>query len=70
MWDKLCNGFGKLVAKLTSGKYFLTICVGISFMWLVYKNQISNEAAVAIILTVMRDYFRASEEAKAKEEKA
>jgi len=62
MWQRFCAGCGKVVSKLTSGKYLLTVAVAVSYLWSVYKGLISNEASVAIILTVIKDYFQHSKE--------
>lgn len=43
--------------KLLSGRLFLTICAGLSFVWLVYTKTIDAKDAMVVILLVSNWYF-------------
>lgn len=43
--------------KLLSGRYFLTVVVGLAFIWCVYTKALPPAAIAAIIISVYKDYF-------------
>lgn len=46
-----------ITSKLFSGKYFLTVCCGVAFLYAVYA-KILNEATIGVIIFgVFKDYF-------------
>jgi len=53
-----------IVAKATSGKYFLTVCAGLVFMYTSYKGILPKEAIVSIITSVFTMYFLKKDEPK------
>ena len=48
----------KIVEKLTSGKFLLTIMVGISFLYATFTKLLSPEAVATIITMVFISYFQ------------
>jgi len=46
-----------VILKLLSGRLFLTVCAGLSFLWLVYKRSIEAKDAMVVILLVANWYF-------------
>ena len=51
-----------IVAKATSGKYFLTVCAGLVFMYTSYRGILPKEAIVSIITSVFTMYFLKKDE--------
>lgn len=50
-----------LIAKLGSGRLFLVICTGITFVYCSIHKIITAEAIVTIITCVMTNYFNRSD---------
>ena len=46
-----------ICSKATSGKYFLTVCAGLVFVYTSYKGILPKEAIVSIITSVFTMYF-------------
>ena len=46
-----------ILLKLISGRLFLTLCAGVSFVWLVYTQAIEAKDAMVVILLVANWYF-------------
>ena len=47
----------KLLNKITSGRFVLTVLVGIAFVYTVVEKTIPSEAAVGIFVMVIQGYF-------------
>ena len=47
----------KVVSKLLSGKFILTVVCAFVFAYAVYKKLIPNEATIVILTGVFKDYF-------------
>ena len=46
-----------MLAKLLSGRFVLTIIVGLTFSWLAINNIITPDASMSVILIVIYGYF-------------
>ena len=53
-----------ITAKITSGKYFLTVCSGLVFVYTSVKGILPKEAIVSIITSVFTMYFLKRDEQK------
>jgi hypothetical protein len=51
-----------ILAKLLSGKYFLTIASGIAFLFCVIHRILTPEAIVGILMFVFQSYFNKKSE--------
>ena len=47
----------RIVDKILSGRYALTLAVSLTFMYCAAKSIIPSEAVVGVIVLVIRDYF-------------
>ena len=47
----------KLITKLTSGRFLLTLITGAVFMYAVYNKLLEAQAVSAIIVLVFNSYF-------------
>ena len=47
----------KLVEKMTSGRFILTVITGVVFGYMAVTGKITGEASAAIIATVFTAYF-------------
>jgi hypothetical protein len=43
--------------KLLSGRYFLTLCAGVAFVYLACVGKLDQQTSALIIVMVMKDYF-------------
>jgi len=50
MWEKV-------VTKLMSGRFQLTVICGVTFCYAVWKNKVPDTAIVAILMMVFTSYF-------------
>ena len=50
MWEKI-------IGKLLSGRFILTVICGIVFAWSVYQKQLEAATITAILLSVFNSYF-------------
>ena len=48
----------KIIEKLTSGRYYLTVICGIAFLYAVWKRVLPPEATASIITAVFMSYFQ------------
>lgn len=46
-----------ILEKVTSGRWFMTVCAGITFVWCAVKGLIDSPAVTAIISSVITAYF-------------
>lgn len=46
-----------LVAKLTSGRFLLTVAAGITFAVCAITGKLNGETVAAIMVMIFRDYF-------------
>lgn len=54
--------WNRILAKIFSGKYFLTICCGIVFVYASFARVLNEATIAAIIVGVFKDYFAQSKE--------
>jgi hypothetical protein len=47
----------KVLDKIFSGRYFLTVCAGVAFVWLAVLGRLSAETVSMIIVIIIKDYF-------------
>jgi glutamine amidotransferase PdxT len=47
--------------KMLSGRFILTICAGVVFIYATVTKMLTPEAVALITLTVMKDYFGRSD---------
>ena len=47
----------RVIIKITSGKWILTVACAFAFLYCVLENQLPITAIVAIIVCVFKDYF-------------
>ena len=48
----------KVIEKLLSGKYFLTVIAGIAFLYCVVHKSLPSEAIAAILMGIIMSYFQ------------
>ena len=53
-WAKFLAG---VIAKVLSGRLFLTVCAGVAFLWVVLTKAIDGKDAMVVILLVANWYF-------------
>ena len=53
----------KIVNKLLSGKFWLTMMAGVAFMYAVYARIIPSEAVASIVTMVFVSYFTKNKDA-------
>ena len=53
-----------IIAKCTSGKYFLTVCSGVVFIYATVARILPEEAIASIVSTVFAMYFLKKENGK------
>ena len=52
----------RIAGKLFSGRYFITLCAGVVFIYCSMKKIITSEAIVAVIMYVVQAYFGKKQE--------
>jgi hypothetical protein len=50
-----------ILTKIFSGRYFLTVCCGIVFVYSAWARVLNEATIAAIIVGVFKDYFAAHE---------
>ena len=50
----------KILAKVLSGRYFLTVIGGLVFSYAVYAKILDNQATAAILTAIFMSYFQRS----------
>jgi hypothetical protein len=50
MWEKMLN-------KMLSGRFILTVICGVVFAWAVFQKQMESATITAILLSVFNSYF-------------
>lgn len=46
-----------IAEKLTSGRWILTVIIGLTFAYVSIRGRIPSEAVIGVIVMVIRDYF-------------
>jgi hypothetical protein len=58
----------EIIAKLTSGRFILTVICGLTFAYLACKKILPNEATMGVIILVFEAYFHRSDRTNEKGE--
>ena len=58
----------KIIEKLTSGRYFLTVVGGLAFLYCVWKRTLEPQAISAILTAIFLSYFNRPDRSNGKGE--